>query len=411
MEPSTHTVRLLLVPLLFLCSCIAHIDLPSPAPNLPKASLNWPSWNPIALAESKKEKRSPNFPETRHTPAGPVTTYGPDKDGGEEFMIVSKRGDEAPDGIVPLNMQFFPTSMLAGKSPYKSRFNKLHGPNNAFWFFSAFPFRSTFFKTFPATTPGSKGMIHYQTSIMMLSKVERLIVKRLQNHGWNVLVGLPSDSFYRSRLPAFATKKEKPESAARFLAGQMDLHYVEQAYATRCALAYLSQTRPDWLSKKRILIGTSAGSFATPAVALQTPGWDAIVFVSAGTNLLDAYERDAADVFQGAMDWIEWVRSHAPKSVSRIPSEKEYRQYFRKASRLTELHSGRIASHLSDERLLFIHGTLDCIIPADHFTELYQALGYPERWTYPLGHHLVALQLLADVPKLDAWLMTASEKK
>jgi fermentation-respiration switch protein FrsA (DUF1100 family) len=191
----------------------------------------------------------------------------------------------------------------------------------------------------------------------------------------------------------------------------MDLHYVEQAYATRCALAYLSQTRPDWLSKKRILIGTSAGSFATPAVALQTPGWDAIVFVSAGTNLLDAYERDAADVFQGAMDWIEWVRSHAPKRVSRIPSEKEYRQYFRRASRLTTLHSGRIASHLSDERLLFIHGTLDRIIPADHFTELYQALSYPERWTYPLGHHLVALQLLADVPKLDAWLMTASEKK
>ena len=348
-------MRLLLVPLLFLCSCIAHIDLPRPAPNLPKTSLNWPSWNPIALAESKKEKRIPNFPETHHTPAGPVTTYGPDKEGGEEFMIVSRRGDEAPDDIVPLNMQFFPTSILAGKSPYKSKFNKLHGPNNAFWFFSAFPFRSTFFETFPAITPESKGMIHYQTSIMMLSKVERLIVKRLQNHGWNVLVGLPSDSFYRSRLPAFATKKENPESAARFLAGQMDLHYVEQAYATRCALAYLSQTRPDWLSKKRILIGTSAG-----------------------TNLLDAYERDAADVFQGAMDWIEWVRSHAPKRVSRIPSEKEYRQYFRKASRLTILHSGRIASHLSDERLLFIHGTLDRIIPADHFTELYQILNYPE---------------------------------
>ncbi|MEZ7920080.1 MAG: hypothetical protein QMC24_07110 [Akkermansiaceae bacterium] len=85
-------MRLLLVPLLFLCSCIAHIDLPRPAPNLPKTSLNWPSWNPIALAESKKEKRIPNFPETHHTPAGPVTTYGPDKEGGEEFMIGSRRG-------------------------------------------------------------------------------------------------------------------------------------------------------------------------------------------------------------------------------------------------------------------------------------------------------------------------------
>jgi hypothetical protein len=411
MEPSPQLVRLLLFPLLFLCSCVAHIDPPRPIPSSPKAPISWPLWNPIALAESKEAKKTPNFPGSHHTPTGSVTTYGPDQDGCEKFMVISQRGDESPSGIVPLNIQFFPTSMLAGKSPYESKFNKLHGPNDAFWFFSAFPFRSTFFETFPATTPTCKGMIHYQTSIMMLSKVECLIVKRLQNHGWNVLVGLPSDSFYRSRLPAFATKKEDPESAARFLAGQMDLHYAEQAYATRCALEYLSQTRPDWLSKKRILIGTSAGSFATPAVALQTPGWDAIVFVSAGTNLLDAYERDAADVFQGAMDWIEWVRSHSPKSVSRIPSEREYRQFFQDASRLTTLHSGRIASHLSDERLLFIHGTLDRIIPADHFVELYQALGYPERWTYPLGHHLVALQLLADVPKLDDWLMTESAKR
>ncbi|MGJ8697081.1 MAG: alpha/beta hydrolase family protein [Verrucomicrobiaceae bacterium] len=404
MKPSPPVRFLSIFPLLLLWSCTARIDPSVDSPPPAKPSLSWPKWQAVPLAEKFTVQQGPHFPSTHHTPAGPVTTYGPDDRGHETFCVISKRELDSPPGIVPLNMQFFPTSFLAGPSPYKSKFNELHSPTQDFWFFSAFPFRSTFFETFPATTPEPKGMIHYQTSIMMLSQVERMIVQRLQNHGWHVLVGLPSDSFYRSRLPAYATEKEDLGAAARFLANHMDQHYAGQAYATKAALAYLRKTRPDWLSKKRVLIGTSAGSFTTPAVALQTPGWDAIVFVSAGTNLLDAYQRDAAGVFEGAMKWADWVRADPPPEARRIPTEPEYRQLYQRAAQLTKLHSGRLAPHLANERLLFIHGTIDRIIPSDQFAELYHQLGRPERWTYPLGHHLVALQLLKDVPRLDQWI-------
>jgi predicted esterase len=67
-----------------------------------------------------------------------------------------------------------------------------------------------------------------------------------------------------------------------------------------------------------------------------------------------------------------------PKESAESPAKRNTASISEKHPRLTTLHSGRIASHLSDERLLFIHGTLDRIIPADHFTELYQALNYPE---------------------------------
>lgn len=402
----------LLIPLLFLCSCVAHVDLPQPLAQKPLPEITWPSWEPVSLNSDPSRKDAALFPTDTAAAVGSgyVTSFGADAEGAEEFLVVSKRSEPIPEAIHPLNMQFFPTSMLAGKSPYGKTFNSLKTEKNH-WFFTAFPYRSTHFETFPATTPEAKGMIHYQTSIMMLSAVEKHLIKRFQNHGWHVLVGLPSDSFYRSRLPAYREVKGDPETAAKFLADQMDRHYAEQAYATRVAMDYLRQTRPDWLAKRRVLIGTSAGSFTTPAVALQTPGWDSIVLVSAGTNLLDAYERDAAGVFEGAMDWIEWVRTQNPKEVARLPHEEEYRALFREASKLTTLHSGRLAPHIADERILYIHGTVDKIIPRDQFAELYPALNYPERWTYPLGHHLVALQLLKDVPKLDAWLMRSSSKK
>ncbi|MEN8846748.1 MAG: hypothetical protein ABF377_01575 [Akkermansiaceae bacterium] len=404
MKPSP-TVRLLLIfPLLLLWSCTARIDQPTPRPLAAAASITWPSWEPISLNKDRTRKNAHFFPKDTPAAGGYVTSFGSDNSGSEEFFVISKRSEQIPETIFPLNMQFFPTSLLAGKSPYGKDFNTLK-TDKRHWFLTAFPYRSTHFETFPATTREPKGMIHYQTSIMMLSIVEKRLIKRFQNHGWHVLVGLPSDSFYRSRLPAYRDLKGDPITAVDFLAEQMDRHYAEQAYSTRVAMDYLRKTRPDWLAKKRVLIGTSAGSFATPAVALQTPSWDSIVLVSAGTNLLDAYERDAAGVFKGGMDWVEWVRAQNPKDIARIPTEEEYRALYREASKLTTLHSGRLAPHIANERILYIHGTVDKIIPKDQLAALYPALNYPERWTYPLGHHLVALQLLKDVPKLDAWLM------
>lgn len=396
--------HLLLIPLLSLCSCAVKIDPPRPLKLPPQSRISWPSWDPVTL----NRKRPPDlYPSDTPANGGYVTSFGPAPDGSEEFFVISKRSEKMPAGITPLNMQFFPTSRLAGRSPYGRDFNSLDRDEKV-WFFNAFPYRSTFFETFPAATPEAKGLIHYQTSIMMLSKVERHLIGRFQNHGWHVLVGLPSDSFYRSRLPAYQAREEAPGVAAQFLAGQMDRHYAEQAYATRVALSYLEKTRPEWLAGKRVLIGTSAGSFATPAVALQTPGWDSIVLVSAGTNLLDAYERDAADVFKGAMDWVEWVRQQRREDPLHIPTEKEYRNLFKAASKRTTLHAGKLAPSIADQRILLLHGTIDQIIPKDQSADLYRALNYPERWTYPLGHHLVALQLLKDVPKLDAWLMKKS---
>ncbi|MEJ6578661.1 MAG: hypothetical protein QNL33_15010 [Akkermansiaceae bacterium] len=72
---------------------------------------------------------------------------------------------------------------------------------------------------------------------------------------------------------------------------------------------------------------------------------------------------------------------------------------------MTKLHAGALAPRLRDQRILMISGTLDRILPKTQLEEYHHALGEPERWTYPLGHHLIAVKLAFEASRLDQWLM------
>ena len=222
------------------------------------------------------------------------------------------------------------------------------------------------------------------------------------------MVGIPPDSLYRSRLPSMTSSKGTIDNGARLLADDMDRHHAEQAYSTRAALAYLRKTRPSWLSGKKVLIGTSAGSFGVPAEVKLNPDWDSIVLVSAGTNLLSTYESGAAGVFSNTLEWIKDVRKDPPPKVTHVLTDEEFHIIYRKAAGLTKLHPGKIGSILRNYRILTMHGRLDEVIPKEQTAELHQILGRPERWSYPLGHHLMAVQLVLEAHRLDRWLTNSS---
>ena len=324
------------------------------------------------------------------------------------FSVIGERNDSEYPGIFPLRLCFLPTSFLAGESPYLKDTNKLTSDDGNFWEFSSFDFRTTIFQLFPATRNQAKGLLVYHTSIMMLSKVEEKFVHKMQKLGWNVMVGIPPDSLYRSRLPSMTSSKGTIDNGARLLADDMDRHHAEQAYSTRAALAYLRKTRPAWLSGKKVLIGTSAGSFGVPAEVKLNPDWDSIVLVSAGTNLLSTYESGAAGVFSNTLEWIKDVRKDPPPKVTHVLTDEEFHIIYRKAAGLTKLHPGKIGSILRNYRILTMHGRLDEVIPKEQTAELHQILGRPERWSYPLGHHLMAVQLVLEAHRLDRWLTNSS---
>ena len=370
---------------------------------LARPEISWPKWEPVGFGNLPKTN-DPFLPGHLQLPEGEITTYGPNPDGTEQFAVVSKRDRNPKPGIFQLRLCFLPTSIFAGPSPLETHLNRLQGPGKQ-WIFSAFHYRSTFFELYPASTPEAKGLIVYHTSIMLISIAEKNMITKLQKKGWTVMVPLPPDSLFRPKVPAMTSPEGSFQSATELIAGDMDRHYAEQAFSTRAALAYLRKTRPDWLTKKRVLMGTSVGTFGLPAEALMNPGWDSLVIVSGGTNLLATFAAGAAKVFENTLDWVADARKDPPPQVTRIPSDEEYLRIYRNAATLTKLHAGALAPRLRDQRILMISGTLDRILPKTQLEDYHHALGEPERWTYPLGHHLIAVKLAFEVNRLDRWLM------
>lgn len=387
-----------------LTACAPRIEPAKPAAmKIATRSVVWPHWEPVGFA-AMPENDDALLPDQIPLVEGEISTYGPRPDGSEHFAVISKREKNTKPGIFQLRLCFLPTSILAGPSPLEASINRLRGPGKD-WIYPVGHSRSTFFDLYPATSSEAKGLLVYHTSIMMLSSVERVMITKLRRKGWNVMVALPPDSLYRTKLPALTSAAGNIRTATALIAEDMDHHYAEQAYTTRAALAYLQKTRPSWLAKKRVLMGTSVGTFGLPAEVLMNPDWDSIVIVSGGTNLLSVFESGAAKVFTNALDWVAAARKDPPREVMRIFTDEEYHRIYRKAATLTKLHAGALAPALEGRRILMISGTLDRVLPGEQMEEYHRALGHPERWTYPLGHHLVAVALACEVNRLDRWLM------
>lgn len=407
---------LLLVPVslavLALGACSMSVQeatrLKPPASPSAKFALKWPPWQPARPAElpATDHPFAPFFIETGDAH---VITYGKRPDGSEHFVVKSRRTDNCPRGLKALRQCFLPESVFAGPSPLQTNTNTLFS-ENCKWFYPAYEFRSTFFDLLPALTPQAKGLLFYHTSIMLLSVAEEKIVTAFRRRGWHVVVAQPPDSLFRTRLPVRSSTDGTIAGAADLVARDMDRHYLEQAHTTRVALHYLSRTRPSWLKGPRVLMGTSAGTFAMPVEVLMNPTWDALVFVSGGTNLLSLYESESTGLFRDTLRWIGQFRKKPPHGVSSIFSNAEYHDIYRRAADLTRFHGGALAPRIRHYPTLMIAGTIDHIIPEDQALGLHRALGSPERWTTPLGHHLIAIRVIFEVDRIDRWLDTSISK-
>ena len=360
---------------------------------------------------------APATPPLHSGPPPTLHVLPPLPDGTRELILYRDRLElPGPDlGVLPIS--FLPDSLFAGPSPYGKTRNFLGAtcrhPDQDREGFSALSFRTTSALLQPALVPEEKvlGTLFYQTSIMMVSTVEARLLHSFRQRGWHLVISLPSDSFYRLRLPVYL---ERPtpvheDRAVRYLAAEMDRHYREQAAATRRLRAFISKEYSTWLRKRQILMATSAGTFTAPAVFTENPdAFDATVLISPGANLIDTFVSGAADILPNTLSFIDTIRDHPPHRVTHLPSRQEFLNMYQKAARLTLFHPAALAPQLRQRPLLVLHGTRDHILPRSELETLYQMSGRPERWTYPLGHHLVALNLLTQISRLEKWMLKTS---
>jgi alpha-beta hydrolase superfamily lysophospholipase len=208
----------------------------------------------------------------------------------------------------------------------------------------------------------------------------------------------PSRYTQHMTLPYF---DGRTESIARQAAQSADQRVAECAYATHAALDHVFAQRASLEDHPVVLVGMSGGAMALPSVYAQNPErYDAAVLIAGGANFLrimiESNYSDWIDAILIDFDPMEDDLGSPPPGVLDTLSER-YLQ-------LAQLDAYHTAPALANIPVLLLHATNDKAVPAETGDLLYERLGKPERWTYPMGHELIFAALPTQIPRIDSWL-------
>ena len=208
-----------------------------------------------------------------------------------------------------------------------------------------------------------------------------------------------------SRFTQYQKSKVYPGSeqlVADAFTRQSDNRVAEGAYATKLALDHLYTKRPALIDKPAILIGMSGGAMMLPTVYAYAPDhYDGAVLIAGGADYL------TIAIESNYKSWIDaFVFDFKPESESELgrPTPEQLKalsSIYLDASKLDAYHT---AAEMHDIPVLMLHATADKAVPASTGELLYQQLGKPERWTYPVGHEIIFAALPTQVSRIDKWI-------
>lgn len=193
----------------------------------------------------------------------------------------------------------------------------------------------------------------------------------------------------------------RSDSVATRAARSADQRVAECAYATSAALDHVFAKRETLSDRPVVLVGMSGGAMALPSVYAYTPDrYDAAVLIAGGANFLrimiDSNYRDWIDAILIDFDpSSDGLGEPAPEVVDSL--SERYLDF-------AKLDAYTTAPLMRDIPVLILHATNDKAVPAKTGDLLYERLGKPERWTYPLGHELIFAGLPTQIPRIDKWL-------
>ncbi|MFG0244956.1 MAG: alpha/beta hydrolase family protein [Phycisphaerales bacterium JB052] len=191
------------------------------------------------------------------------------------------------------------------------------------------------------------------------------------------------------------------DSVAKRIASSADQRIAECAYATRAAIDHAFRQNDSLNDRPVVLVGMSGGAMALPSVYAYDPDrYDAAVLIAGGANfmriMIESNYRDWIDAITIDFDPLsDDLGNPAPELIDTLC--ERYLEY----AKLDAYHT---APMLQDTPVLILHANNDKAVPAETGELLYERLGRPERWTYPLGHELIFAGLPLQVPKIDRWL-------
>lgn len=123
------------------------------------------------------------------------------------------------------------------------------------------------------------------------------------------------------------------------------------------------------------VLGISLGGMVATAIAAAEPDLAAVAICLSGGDVADLVVTSSEDRVQR---WRHW--RHAADGVG----DDHVRQDVLQNLRHEPL---RTAHAVATEKVLFVSGALDTVVPPRHQDLLWEALGRPQRFTVPFGHY------------------------
>ncbi|MDF1752360.1 MAG: hypothetical protein P1U89_06285 [Verrucomicrobiales bacterium] len=248
-----------------------------------------------------------------------------------------------------------------------------------------------------------RGAVLYLGSIMGISRPEQRLLASLRREGWNIIACLPPFQLASqdTNLPVYGSG-DIPRAAERF-ANDIDHHIAERAYVAESALAYVKANRKNWLNGPTIVIGSSAGALALPAVIERIGPVDAAVLVGGGANIPGVMLRSSLEL---ATPVMHSKKGHTQGDEGRPLTEDELTRFETLAFEQMTLDPARLAPAFDKTPTLLLLGTLDAIVPAENGVLLCEKLLRPEVWHFPVGHNLLMISLPSHSGKIRKWINT-----
>ncbi len=234
--------------------------------------------------------------------------------------------------------------------------------------------------------PGMLGTPH-----QFIDRFERALLAE----GWGVLRMLvpPSRSTEHLPVPIDPGAAEEP---IRTIAVELDQRTAECAYAVEAGLAWAEAIEPELVGAPRTIVGMSGTGMMLPAVlARNEDAFRAAVVIGSGANAFKILrESDYADLLDAVR--VTWTDGE--------PSDEELAKLDELYLRFAALDAHTLAPMVGKVPVLVIHGSADRAVPAEAGDLLWERLGKPERWATPVGHELLFVRTLLQIPQVIAWL-------
>ncbi|MEO1582956.1 MAG: hypothetical protein AAFR96_00085 [Planctomycetota bacterium] len=226
--------------------------------------------------------------------------------------------------------------------------------------------------------------------------------RSLHVRGWTVARMLVPPSRSTERYSVAINPAGDPSSIAS-LAAELDTRTAECAFAVDAMVSALERSNPDIVGTRRVVIGISGTGMMLPAVlALRPERFDAAAVIGGGANAF-AILRDSSYARMLDSVRVTWL-GDPPDATQTRALDRAYLD-------AAKLDAAVISTPRMGDRVLLVHASRDRAVPASSGDLLWSALGQPERWSTSVGHELLFVRAMLQIPELLDWLESAADQE